>query len=191
MSFWPGKGTLAGGVRWRAVVPLAAGVLAAAACSSSGSSTSAQAGTSTSPASSGPAQTGAASASPSASGSAAVTITAGSSKFGAVITAGGRAVYLFEKDKGTTSACYGACAALWPPVLTTSTPAAGNGLTGSLLGTAKRSDGTTQVTYGGFLLYYFAGDTGPGDVNGEGVQQFGGGWDLVSPAGKKVEKPGS
>ena len=185
MSGWPGKGTLAGVVRWRAVVPLAAGVLAAAACSSSGSSTSAQAGTSTS----GPAQT--AGASPSASGSAAVTITAGSSKFGTVITAGGRAVYLFEKDKGTTSACYGACAAAWPPVLATGTPTAGTGLTGSLLGTAQRSDGTTQVTYGGFLLYYFAGDTGPGDVNGEGVQQFGGGWDLVSPAGKKVEKPGS
>jgi predicted lipoprotein with Yx(FWY)xxD motif len=189
MSGWSGKGTLAGVVRWRAVVPLAAGVLAAAACSSSGSSTSAQAGASTSPASSGPAQT--AGASPSASGSAATTITAGSSKFGPVITAGGRVVYLFEKDKGTVSACYGACAAAWPPVLATSAPAAGNGVTGSLLGTARRSDGTTQVTYGGFLLYYFSGDSSLGDVSGEGVQAFGGGWDLVSPAGKKVEKPGS
>jgi predicted lipoprotein with Yx(FWY)xxD motif len=102
-----------------------------------------------------------------------------------------RAVYLFEKDTGTTSSCYGACAGTWPPVLTTGSPLTGSGATASLLGTAKRTDGTTQVTYAGHPLYYFAGDQNPGDISGEGSQSFGAGWDLIAPAGKKVEKPGA
>jgi predicted lipoprotein with Yx(FWY)xxD motif len=55
----------------------------------------------------------------------------------------------------------------------------------------KRTDGTVQVTYAGHPLYYFVADTKPGAIKGEGLQAFGAGWDLVSPAGKKVEKPGS
>ncbi len=187
MIMWPGRLSNVSGAPWRTVVPLAAAVLAAAACSSGGNSTQ------TSTASSAPAQTSAAASSPSSSaGAGAATLGTGQSKYGAFITgAGGKAVYLFEKDKGTTSACYGACAAAWPPVLATGTPGAGTGLTASLLGTAKRSDGTTQVTYGGFLLYYFAGDSKPGDVTGEDVNAFGAGWYLVSPGGKKIEKGGS
>ena len=185
MSTRPGNRANRSRAGWRAAVPLAAAALAAAACSSSVSTTAAQHG-----ASSAPAHGATALSSPAASGTA-VTLTAGTSKFGAVISAGGRAVYLFEKDAGTASACSGACVAAWPPVLTSGTPAAGTGIKAALLGTAKRSDGTTQVTYGGHLLYYFTGDTTAGDANGEGSQAFGGGWDLVSPAGQKVEKPGS
>jgi predicted lipoprotein with Yx(FWY)xxD motif len=121
-----------------------------------------------------------------------ISITTGHSSFGAIVAGtNGRAVYLFEKDAGTTSSCYGACAAAWPPVLTTGTPVATSGVKPALLGTVRRSDGTTQVTYAGHPLYYFAGDSAAGDVSGEGSQSFGAGWDLLTPAGKKIEKSGS
>jgi predicted lipoprotein with Yx(FWY)xxD motif len=116
----------------------------------------------------------------------------GHASLGAVLTdSAGRSVYLFEKDTTTTSTCYGACAGGWPPVLTTGSPVAGSGVMASLLGTAKRTDGTTQVTYAGHLLYYFAGDQKPGDITGEGSQAFGAGWDLIAPSGKKIEKSGA
>jgi predicted lipoprotein with Yx(FWY)xxD motif len=60
----------------------------------------------------------------------------------------------------------------------------------SLLGTTRRANGTTQVTYGGHPLYRYSGDTKPGQTTGEGLHFFGGGWDVVSPAGKKVESDG-
>jgi predicted lipoprotein with Yx(FWY)xxD motif len=183
--------------RWKAgrgalaVVPLAAVVTLLAAGCSSGSSSAAP-GSSASSSASAPSSTPAGSSPAGASSVASATIKAGSSSLGAILTDGpGRAVYLFEKDTGTTSTCYGACAAAWPPVLTTGSPVAGSGATASLLGTATRTDGTTQVTYNGHLLYYFSGDQKPGDINGEGLQAFGAGWDLVSPAGKKVEKAGA
>ena len=69
-------------------------------------------------------------------------------------------------------------------------PQMGCGAQAALPGTVGRTDGTTQVTYAGHPLYYFSGDQNPGDIDGEGSQAFGGGWDLVSPAGVKVEKPG-
>jgi predicted lipoprotein with Yx(FWY)xxD motif len=100
-------------------------------------------------------------------------------------------VYLFEKDTGTASWCYGACACAWPPVLTAGSPVAGSGATASLLGATTRSDGTLQVTYAGDPLYYFAGDQRPGDITGEGSQAFGAGWDLIAPGGAKAQKPGA
>jgi predicted lipoprotein with Yx(FWY)xxD motif len=103
----------------------------------------------------------------------------------------GRAVYLFEKDTGPRSSCYGTCATAWLPLLAAhGQPVAGSGVRAALLGTVRRADGSTQVTYGGHPLYYFTADQQPGDISGEGSQAFGGGWDLVSPAGAKVEKPG-
>ncbi|WP_026411079.1 COG4315 family predicted lipoprotein [Actinomadura oligospora] len=103
----------------------------------------------------------------------------------------GRTVYLFEKDHGTTSSCSGACAAVWPPVITTGKPQAGSGAKASMLGTTSRSGGKTQVTYGGHPLYYYTPDAGmKGSAKGQGLNQFGGGWYVVSPAGKKVEQGG-
>ena len=99
----------------------------------------------------------------------------------------GRTVYLFEKDTGPKSTCSGACAAEWPPVTTTGKPSAGNGLTASMLGTTKRSDGATQVTYNGHPLYRYAGDSKAGDTKGQGLDFFGGEWYVLSPAGHKVE----
>ena len=91
----------------------------------------------------------------------------------------GRTLYLYTKDKGTTSACYGACATAWPPLLTTGPVSiSGKYTVASDLGTITRTDGTKQVTYGGHPLYYYEGDSAPGQTKGQGV---GGVWFLIGP----------
>ena len=100
----------------------------------------------------------------------------------------GITLYDFVKDKGTTSACYGACAALWPPLTTKGKPVAGRGVRASLLGTTKRKDGTLEVTYNGHPLYYFVTDRKPGQTTGQGVNQFGGPWWVISAAGKEIHR---
>ena len=111
---------------------------------------------------------------------------AGSSLGRILVDSKGITLYDFVKDKGTTSACYGACAALWPPLLTTGKPVAGPGVRASLLGTTRRKDGKLEVTYGGHPLYYFVSDRKPGQTTGQGVNQFGGPWWVISPAGKEI-----
>jgi predicted lipoprotein with Yx(FWY)xxD motif len=98
----------------------------------------------------------------------------------------GITLYDFPPDKGTTSVCYGACAALWPPLITHGKPIAGPGVRASLLGTTKRSDGKLEVTYAGHPLYYFVSDRKPGQTTGQGLNQFGGPWWVLSPAGKEI-----
>jgi predicted lipoprotein with Yx(FWY)xxD motif len=98
----------------------------------------------------------------------------------------GITLYDFVKDNGTTSVCYGACAALWPPLITKGKPIAGTGVRASLLGTTKRKDGKLEVTYKGHPLYYFVTDRKPGQTTGQGVDQFGGPWWVLSPAGKEI-----
>src|SRR5258707_1569975 len=100
----------------------------------------------------------------------------------------GLTLYDFVKDKDTTSACYGACAALWPPLTTKGKPVAGRGVRASLLGTTKRKDGKLEVTYGGHPLYYFVTDRKPGQTTGQGVNQFGGPWWVISAAGKEIHR---
>ena len=78
-----------------------------------------------------------------------------------------------QADSGTKSACSGACATAWPPVLATEKPTAGAGVTASKLGSTTRADGTQQVTYNGHPHYRHSGDTKPGDVNGQGLTAFG------------------
>jgi predicted lipoprotein with Yx(FWY)xxD motif len=107
-----------------------------------------------------------------------------------VVDGSGRTLYLFEKDKNRHSACYGACAQYWPPLLTHGKPVARVGVKQSLLGTTRRRNGTQQVTYAGHPLYRYVGDTGAGQTNGAGLQDFGGGWDPISPSGKKIESGG-
>ena len=103
----------------------------------------------------------------------------------ALVGANGRTVYLFTADKGKKSACYGQCAAVWPPLIGAK-PTVGAGLSASKLGTTKRKDGKQQVTYGGHPLYYFNPDKKAGDVKGQGIVHFGGAWWVVSPAGVKI-----
>jgi predicted lipoprotein with Yx(FWY)xxD motif len=96
----------------------------------------------------------------------------------------GMSLYMFKRDSGTTSVCYGGCAAAWPALLLTSGPLrAGLGLKTSLLGTTGRTDGTVQVTYAGHPLYYFARDTKPGDTNGQGFATL---WYVLSATGAQV-----
>jgi predicted lipoprotein with Yx(FWY)xxD motif len=98
----------------------------------------------------------------------------------------GRTLYLFGADTGTKSACSGACAVNWPPVVTSGTPTVGSGATTSLVGTAARSGGEKQVIYNGHPLYLFAGDQKAGDTNGQGVNAFGGTWYALTSAGNQV-----
>jgi predicted lipoprotein with Yx(FWY)xxD motif len=99
----------------------------------------------------------------------------------------GRALYLFEADKGSTSTCTGACASAWPPVTASALPMAGGGVSQSLLGTTKRADGTEQLTYNGHPLYYFSADTGSGMAKGQGVKAFGSDWYVVNGKGSKID----
>ena len=116
-----------------------------------------------------------------------------SGKLGSVLVDGaGRSLYLFEKDKGSTSSCYTDCAKVWPPFTSSGAATAGSGATSSLLGTASRTDGTTQVTYHGHPLYYYISvGNKPGSTAGEALNQFGAEWYVLSPAGDKVDKDGS
>jgi predicted lipoprotein with Yx(FWY)xxD motif len=99
----------------------------------------------------------------------------------------GRALYLFEADKGSMSTCTGACAAAWPPVTASAMPMAGGGVSQSMLGTTKRADGTEQLTYNGHPLYYFSADTGSGMAKGQGVKAFGADWYVVDGKGSKID----
>jgi predicted lipoprotein with Yx(FWY)xxD motif len=100
----------------------------------------------------------------------------------------GRSLYLFERDEKGDSYCYGACAAVWPPVEVDKTPAAAAGVPPSALGTFKRDDGEMQAMYRGHPLYYYSADAStPGKMRGEDVEQFGAGWYLVGQNGKSVE----
>jgi predicted lipoprotein with Yx(FWY)xxD motif len=100
----------------------------------------------------------------------------------------GQTLYLFKKDKGTKSACYGQCAKFWPPTFTTGKPKAGSGVKASLLGTTKRKDGKLQVTYNGHPLYAFLQDKKPGQATGQGTTFFGGAWYVMNAKGKTITK---
>jgi predicted lipoprotein with Yx(FWY)xxD motif len=124
-------------------------------------------------------------ATPAATGTA---INLGSTKLGQVLVdSNGLTVYLFLADKGVASSCNSAaCVQYWPPVLTTGAPQPGSGVTGSLLGTTARADGTTQVTYAGHPLYRFLNDKAAGDTTGQAVNAFGAPWYVVAPSGMQI-----
>jgi len=105
-----------------------------------------------------------------------------------IVDSRGITLYDFVQDKGTRSTCYGACAAVWPPLLTKGKPIAGPGVRASLLGTTKRSDGKLEVTYAGHPLYYFVSDRRPGQTTGQGINQFGAPWWILSATGKEIHR---
>ena len=108
-----------------------------------------------------------------------------------LVDARGRTLYLFEKDKRGVSACFGACATYWPPLLSPAKARPGSGVRASLLGVTRRANGKRQVTYAGHPLYTYAGDTKAGQTAGEGLKNFGASWDVVSATGRAVEPPTS
>jgi predicted lipoprotein with Yx(FWY)xxD motif len=131
-------------------------------------------------------ETGAGKEEPSVDG----VITVGSNpELGAILVNDlGLTLYDFHKDKGGKSACYGACAATWPPMITS---AAGqiSGVSGkqaAKLGKTTRKDGTLQVTYAGHPLYTYADDKEPGEANGQNIDSFGGEWYTLQPSGEEA-----
>ena len=101
----------------------------------------------------------------------------------------GMSLYLFAMEEpGGGSHCAQSCAIAWPPYTTRQAPQAGEGVDADKLGTIEREDGTRQVTYAGWPLYYFSGDKEAGDALGQDVLHLGAPWYLVSPAGEKIER---
>ena len=92
----------------------------------------------------------------------------------------GFTLYWFAPDTAARSACYGTCAAYWPPV--TGTPSEGPAVPGKLA-TIKRSDGTAQITYNGHPLYTYVGDNAPGQASGNNLNLNGGLWHEVTVPG--------
>ncbi|HET9912344.1 MAG TPA: hypothetical protein VFQ13_10670 [Anaerolineales bacterium] len=116
-----------------------------------------------------------------------------SADFGTILVDGqGMALYVFMADtqNSGTSACGDddGCTEEWPPVTSQGAPVAGEGVDASLLGTITRDDGTMQVAYNGWPLYLFHEDMAPGDTNGQGIDEFGGLWFLVSPTGEAIQQ---
>ena len=96
----------------------------------------------------------------------------------------GRVLYAFSKDTPKASACEGACAKAWPPLLVEKgEPEPSNGASGARLGTITRGDGSRQVTYAGHPLYTYGGDGRPGQAKGNGVSAFGGTWTALKGSG--------
>jgi predicted lipoprotein with Yx(FWY)xxD motif len=99
----------------------------------------------------------------------------------------GRTVYLFASDSATTSTCYGSCASIWPPVPATSTRQTAGGASVNRLGSIQRTGAGRQLTYQGHPLYYYAGDTKPGDTAGQALNQFGATWYALTPSGVSID----
>lgn len=114
-------------------------------------------------------------------------LAAQSTSLGTILVDGsGRTVYEFANDTNGASACTGGCAGNWPPVPAPATlPTSLPGVTGQL-GAITRQDGTSQLTVAGHPLYTFAGDTRPGQTNGQGKTLDGGLWSVASAAGTPV-----
>lgn len=116
-------------------------------------------------------------------------------EFGPILTdASGRTLYLFTADGPNKTNCFENCIRRWPPFLTIGAPQAGTGASAGLLGIITREEGSTQVTYNGWPLYYYAFDDKPGDTKGQAVDEGHAGgpaglWWVVSAAGQGVTAP--
>jgi predicted lipoprotein with Yx(FWY)xxD motif len=112
-----------------------------------------------------------------------------------IIDARGRTVYVLTKDGSTNVPCTdkSGCTDAWPDLpLEAGVMAAkaGPGITASMLGTKKSSDGETYPTYNGWLMYEYSGDASPDQANGQGITSFGGTWYVLSPSGDPLTTGG-
>lgn len=109
-------------------------------------------------------------------------VSTGKTDLGTVLVSGdGFTLYIFTNDLTNTPSCYADCIESWPPLLTDGSPEAGEGIDPSKLGIAARNDGTFQVAYSGRPLYFFRGDTAPGDTLGHGIENL---WQVLLPSGE-------
>ena len=106
-----------------------------------------------------------------------------------IVDSHGRTLYMFGADKTNRSHCKGGCAAAWPPAIAGRKPTVGAGLSRAKLKVIRRSDGRRQLSYAGHPLYRFSGDARAGDVNGDGLNEFGGIWHAVSRTGAAAMQP--
>ena len=114
-------------------------------------------------------------------------ITTSDSEFGSILFDGKKqAIYIWELEESATAECYGDCAEAWPPVLTNGAPIASGGVDTKMLGTTKRTDGTTQVTYNGHPLYFYAHED-PGEVKCHNISTHGGLWWVIQPSGNRAD----
>lgn len=104
-----------------------------------------------------------------------------------LVDARGHTLYVFDRDRGTKSACTGSCTASWPAFLTTTKPVALKGVAAAKLGMVKRANGRFQVTFMGHPLYFFASDAKAGDVRGASIAH----WAAISPSGARLRDAGS
>lgn len=171
------------------VAVLGAAALLAAGCGSSSKSSSSTSAASAYPTANEQTTSSAAAGTTPASGTSVAVTAKHASKLGTILAAGSKklTVYMFEGDKGASSSCSGACASVWPPVTSAGAATAAGAANKADLGTITRSDGTTQVTYKGHPLYFFARDKDSGDAYGQGVKGFGADWYVLSPSGSKVD----
>jgi predicted lipoprotein with Yx(FWY)xxD motif len=165
-----------------AIAALAAAAALAAGCGS-GSSSSAEGGAYGSNSESSSSESAAAKPA-SSEAVAAVSVGTAAGVGEVLVDSEGLTLYYFQKDQGGMSACYGACATAWPPL--TGTPQGSGGAEASMLGTSKRKDGTAQVTYAGWPLYTFEGDSKSGEDNGTDSKAFGASWYPLHPNGEKA-----
>jgi predicted lipoprotein with Yx(FWY)xxD motif len=106
--------------------------------------------------------------------------------YGRVLVDGrGLPLYYFTRDRGTSSRCYGTCAATWPVTFAQGRPVARGAVKPGLLGRRRRSDGRFQATYAGHALYSYVGDR-PGVALCHDVREFGGVWLLLRAGGQRV-----
>lgn len=116
----------------------------------------------------------------------ALTLVVQLSNEGYLVDGGGRSLYVYLRDGADGSACTGVCAQNWPPVLADERVSAGPGIDPKLIGYLVRDDGSRQVTYNGWPLYYYARDREPGHTFGHGLGQV---FYLVSAAGEALPFP--
>jgi predicted lipoprotein with Yx(FWY)xxD motif len=161
--------------RWWIGLGLAVSAVVVAAC-----------GSNSGPADPAPSSPAAAAAAQDNAAARSVTIKTMSTTKGTVLaTAAGLTLYWFAADTSTRSNCNGSCASYWPPVLGTPAAASGASLPHGF-GTIKRANGQTQATYDGHPLYTYTGDTGAGQINGDGLNASGGLWWAITPSGSDL-----
>jgi predicted lipoprotein with Yx(FWY)xxD motif len=120
-----------------------------------------------------------------------LTLTIQRSPAGPILASGGGiTLYDFGPDTPTHSACLNAgCLYQWPPLLVDGAVRIGQGVRGPLVGRVTRPDGSTQLTYGGHPLYSYIRDVKPGEVTGQAIDQDGGPWYVLGPAGNEIRTP--
>ncbi len=174
---------------WRSLVLLLATMLVLAACGGGEEASTAEEETTTEEAATEEATSEEAAPSEEATSEeaagGAATVAVADSSLGEILVDGeGRTLYRFLNDTEGQSNCSGDCEATWPVLATEGDAEAGDGADAALLGTLEREDGTVQVTYADWPLYYFAADAAAGDTNGQGVGEV---WYVVAPDGSTIE----